>query len=214
MPSIHTFAFRPELSKKSRASIDVAAAEARIQQQQIRKLCRDIINSTIQAAIGELSLQCDVSPLDVRSTSNHYSTMTWQDRSVVIFYYFHPALGNKDADVTCRVFGVLHSTFTNWVSKHSFYPKWIPFPEHMILSTALQSVPIGFRGLFHVEELDMDSGVSILVRFRTPTTKRFITATSHPHVTRQKAAKLAKKSDGIKYLTTSIKTVTHDRSLK
>ncbi|EGZ11945.1 hypothetical protein PHYSODRAFT_515394 [Phytophthora sojae] len=77
----------------------------------------------------------------------------------------------------------------------------------MILSTALQSVPIGFRGLFHVEELDMDSGVSILVRFRTPTTKRFITATSHPHVTRQKAAKLAKKSDGIKYLTTSIKTV-------
>ncbi|KAE9123085.1 hypothetical protein PF010_g6546 [Phytophthora fragariae] len=84
----------------------------------------------------------------------------------------------------------------------------------MTLSTVLQSVPSEFRGLFNVEELDMDSGVSIPVRFRTPTTKRFITATSHPQVTRQKAVKFAKKSEGVKYLTTSVKTVSHGRSLK
>ncbi|KAE9009467.1 hypothetical protein PR001_g15035 [Phytophthora rubi] len=66
----------PELSRKSRTSIDVTAAEARIQQQQIRKLCGDIIDSKIEAAFGQLLLQYDVSPLDVRVTSKHYSTMT------------------------------------------------------------------------------------------------------------------------------------------
>ncbi|EEY60100.1 uncharacterized protein PITG_12410 [Phytophthora infestans T30-4] len=56
-------------------------------------------------------------------------------------------------------------------------------------------------------QLDVASGVSIPVQFRTPTTKRYVTATSHPQLSRQKVVKIAKKSEGVKYLTTSVRTV-------
>ncbi|KAF4039291.1 hypothetical protein GN244_ATG08537 [Phytophthora infestans] len=62
--------------------------------------------------------------------------------------------------------------------------------------------------------LDVASGVSIPVQFRTPTTKRYVTATSHPQLSRQKVVKIAKKSEGVKYLTTSVRTVSVGRSLK
>ncbi|KAJ8515153.1 hypothetical protein ON010_g18596 [Phytophthora cinnamomi] len=119
-----------------------------------------------------------------------------------------------DADVTRRVFDVRHATSCNWVSKHSFYPKWIPFLEHMTPDTVLQSISAEFRGLFEVEELDTEGGVSIPIQFRTPTSKQFSTAASHSQVSRQKAVKIAKKSEGVKYLTTSVKMVNHGRAFK
>ncbi|KAJ8519170.1 hypothetical protein ON010_g18104 [Phytophthora cinnamomi] len=62
----------PELSRKSRANIDGKAAEARIQQQQIRRFCGDTIASAIEVAFAQLSLQCGESPLGVLPTNKHY----------------------------------------------------------------------------------------------------------------------------------------------
>eukprot|EP00644_Phytophthora_capsici_P018950 jgi/Phyca11/132595/e_gw1.184.5.1 len=77
----------------------------------------------------------------------------------------------------------------------------------MTVRTVLNSIPVEFRAIFDESELDVESGVSVPVQFRTPTTKRYVTATSHPQLSRQKVVKIAKKSEGVKYLTTSVKTV-------
>ncbi|OWZ09414.1 hypothetical protein PHMEG_00017885 [Phytophthora megakarya] len=95
-------------------------------------------------------------------------------------------------------------------SKNSYYPKWILFVENMRLKEAMQTISAKFRNLHDVSTLDLESSVSIPIRFRTPTTQWYLTATSHPLMDRQKAVKLAKKGDGVKYLTGSIKTVTHE----
>ncbi|ETP54832.1 hypothetical protein F442_00541 [Phytophthora nicotianae P10297] len=84
----------------------------------------------------------------------------------------------------------------------------------MKLKTVVQAIPAEFRYLLDTADLDLESGVSIPIRFKTPTTKRFLSATSHPLMSQQKAVKVAKKSEGVKYLTGSVKTVTHGRSLK
>ncbi|EEY56823.1 cleavage induced hypothetical protein [Phytophthora infestans T30-4] len=176
-------------AQEARTQINTASAQIRLQ------------------AYPELSTKSRSNISRIRSKALHYNTLTWKERSVVIFYYLHPLLGNKDAEVKCRVFGVRHATFTNWVTKHSYYPKWVPFVEFMTVRTALNSIPVEFRAIFDESQLDVESGVSIPVQFRTPTTKRYVTATSHPQLSRQKVVKIAKKSEGVKYLTTSVRTV-------
>ncbi|OWY90262.1 hypothetical protein PHMEG_00041695 [Phytophthora megakarya] len=84
----------------------------------------------------------------------------------------------------------------------------------MRLKEDMQAIPAKFRNLQDVSTLDLESGASIPIRFRTPTTKRYLTATSHPLMSRQKAVKVAERSEGVKYLTGSIKTVTRGRALK
>ncbi|KAI9985285.1 hypothetical protein PInf_004611 [Phytophthora infestans] len=84
----------------------------------------------------------------------------------------------------------------------------------MTVRTVLNSIPVEFRAIFDESQLDVESGVSIPVQFRTPTTKRYVTATSHPQLSRQKVVKIAKKSEGVKYLATSVRTVSVGRSLK
>ncbi|KAF4140656.1 hypothetical protein GN958_ATG10150 [Phytophthora infestans] len=200
----------PELSTKSRSSIDLKIAQEKVNQLQIRRVCQDIALSTIDMTLAQLFPVDDKDISRIRSKALHYNTLTWKERSVVIFYYLHPLLGNKDAEVTCRVFGVRHATFTNWVTKHSYYPKWVPFVEFMTVRTVLNSIPVEFRAIFDESQLDVESGVSIPVQFRTPTTKRYVTATSHPQLSRQKVVKIAKKSEGVKYLATSVRTFGND----
>ncbi|OWZ07032.1 Cleavage induced protein [Phytophthora megakarya] len=162
---IHLQAY-PELSKQSRASIDIKAVEARIEQQQIRRLCHDIVLSAVDAVFTQLSGKCNIPANTV--TNRHYNIMTWKERSFVVFYYLHPSLANMDSEITCSFRG----------------------PSR--LKEAMQAIPAKFRNLHDVSTFDLESGVSIPIRFRIPTTKRYLTVTSHPLMSRQKAVKVAK----------------------
>ncbi|KAF4150734.1 hypothetical protein GN958_ATG00083 [Phytophthora infestans] len=112
----------PELSTKSRSSIDLKIAQEKVNQLQIRRVCQDIALSTIDMTLAQLFPVDDKDISRIRSKALHYNTLTWKERSVVIFYYLHPLLGNKDAEVTCRCVPFstqFQSNFEQFLMSHS-----------------------------------------------------------------------------------------------
>ncbi|KAG6969593.1 hypothetical protein JG688_00005238 [Phytophthora aleatoria] len=146
-----------------------------------------------------------------RKTSTRYATLSWKARSHAICYYLHPSLGNFDGEVTCRVFGVRHATFSNWISKSEYYPKWLPFVEGFVSRDVLEHVPAQFQG--HLVRAQINPRVTVPSRCKKPTTKRYISAASGSGTSRQKTVKLAKKTP-VRYITTQTRTVGSGRKIE
>ncbi|KAJ8559049.1 hypothetical protein ON010_g8400 [Phytophthora cinnamomi] len=169
---------------KSRETIDL---KARIKRKQLYRLCGDVVKDVIDVVLATIYVDDGKSSRPPRATAKYYRTFTWKERSAAIFYYLRPLLGNMDAEITCRVFGVRYPTSSNWTTNASYYPKWIPFLENMTVRSVQPSIPTEFASRMNLRELELESGVQIPIRLRSPTTKRFITATSEANLSRQKS---------------------------
>ena len=202
----------PELSANTLQSIAIAEAQKRIESRQVARMCSTLLNEIVDMAIGtecDMEEQCEHHN---RSSKLHYTSMTWKQRAIAVFYYLHPALANGDAEVTCSVFGLNHSRFSNWIKARSYFCKWIPFVEGMTVSDVMAELPRDLRERFRC--IDPQSTVVIAPKFRITGQKRLISAMSDPNMSRQKASKLASTSNQLHYFRSNVRSVGSGRTIK
>jgi hypothetical protein len=149
-----------------------------------------------------------------KATSTKYCTSIWKEKSIAIFFYFDPSLGNFDAEATCKVFGIKHATFNNCVTKKTYYSKWVPFVSSFKLRDVFDNIPLESRRYFDATTLDMNVVVSIPIKYLTVNGKRFATGKSVPGSSRQKVAKRSSKSSSIVYIRENTRTVGSGRKVK
>jgi hypothetical protein len=92
--------FNDTISKAASSSYvrkdSLIVIEAR-QRQLHRSLMKELLKSTTEG----------------KKTTSLYRTMTWEQKSKAIFFYFHESLGNMDQKSTCCVFSMNVLTFRN-----------------------------------------------------------------------------------------------------
>jgi hypothetical protein len=69
------------------------------------------------------------------------NTSPWFLKSMAIFFFLHPHLGNGDKKLSAGLFGFVVDTFSNWVTQSMYFSKWLPFVEALTVSEVLANLP-------------------------------------------------------------------------
>ena len=146
-----------------------------------------------------------------KQTVSVYRTLTWKNRSKAIFFYFHDALGNLDAELTCKLFCLNISTFENWIRQRQYYEKWLPYVDCFTVEDILFDIPATLRTKY--ENVELSSKWVMESKYRVLSSgKKFVSAASSG--TRQKNRKIASNSKDVIYLCQSTKTAGSGRNIK
>ena len=68
-------------------------------------------------------------------------TLSWADKSNIIYFYLHPNLGNRNIDIVCALFDVKEKTVRGWLTSGSFVRKWLPQVRLLSPRDVVKSLP-------------------------------------------------------------------------
>jgi hypothetical protein len=89
-----------------------------------------------------------VTSLNGKQTSAIYRTITWENKSKAIFFYFHRSLGNFDLELTCSLFNINANTFDNWIRQKQYFPKWITYVQSFTAADVISKIPVKYQNNF------------------------------------------------------------------
>ena len=205
----------PELSLESRSRVSLEAARDRISKRTNYEFCRSIAVDVVDSVFPSDPVSHEASvPSSIRLTNSKRQSLTQKQRYVAIFFHFHGSLGNYDAEVTCKVFGIHNGTFVNWITKKQYYSKWLPFVSSFKCSDVFNEFPHQFKDKFDQNVLDMTSIVSIPSKYSHQSGKSYVSGNSISSKSMQSVAKRARKSAGITYIRNDSRTVWSERKVK
>ena len=127
----------------------------------------DAGGSTDEEAITMLDAEFDSDEDEDGLSYNEYReeigkliTGTWYEKSRSIFFFLHPSLGNKDYELSAKLFGWKFNTFRGWIDKTQFHPKWKSFVSKLKLGEVIDALPESVREKY--SSLDRDSVITDL----------------------------------------------------
>ena len=133
-----------------------AAQERNLQvKKDVRSIVMDVIDKVVLCDLD--SLRCCAEPVcaPALNTILENSTLTgkiqnkikidhefrtWSERSKIIYFCLHPALGNGDKKLTAEFFGLPFSTLRTWMNNENYYQKWLSFVKSLAVSAGLNSI--------------------------------------------------------------------------
>ena len=67
--------------------------------------------------------------------------LTWESRAIIIYYYLHPLLGNRDILAAVNLFGICWNTLKGWLHKNHFRKRWTNIVTHLVFEDVLEVLP-------------------------------------------------------------------------
>lgn len=134
----------------------------------------------------------------VRKTSDRYHTETWANKSLALFFYWHPQMGNQDMAVTCTVWPLNKSTFNNWITQKTYYPKWASFVKSMTALDVKAIISLCYAAKF--EHVPDDSKVDLPTKYFAYDDGKSYLVSKGGATSRQKKQKIASLSTSVIYI--------------
>ena len=104
--------------------------------------CSEVLEKIIKKIEMKEGCDCNDSRKTIFSMYSGRKELTWETRSLIIYYHLHQLLGNRDIEKATSLFGVCLNTLKAWLTKTHYKQRWISLVRNLKFEDVLRVIPL------------------------------------------------------------------------
>jgi hypothetical protein len=130
------------------------------------------VQCVLMSMVDHVSKSAETTCRSILLWGGRKSHLTWQARALIIAFWVHPFLGDKDYLRTGMLFDVNHNTLRTWIFQAAFLPLWLPFVKGLCFEDVLNSIPKPYKEIYDKVPLEKRSYDNLYNKFRSKASQK------------------------------------------